>query len=334
MATNEQRRDWIRISLCDGVRPETWLYALETAKAADVDPHEFLTLSHLQRERTFHTPEGLERALQQHPGDTKRIDQLLDALDRHDIWMIPAWDEHYPDVVRQCMGAQAPPVLYCWGDRRILSRAALAMVGASEASASGLTAAQAYAEAVAARKIAVVSGLARGIDTASHQGALAADEGATIAVLPHGILRLAWPDELAGDADPSRVLAVSSWPPDHGWESRYAVERNKLIVALSDGVFAVETGLTGGTTYSVREARRTHKPLMTLEYAKGETPPSAVGNHSLRALGARMLPVIQHAAEAPLQGLLEDVDRQYKCRKSGVPWGDSGRADDAQGELF
>ena len=176
-----------------------------------------------------------------------------------------------------------------------------------------------------------VSGGARGIDSHSHLGAL---EGAatTTFVLPLGILAWRAPTELRQLMTRENTLALSAWPPDKAWSTRYALARNNIIAALGDGLFAVETGLKGGTTYSVREATRTRKPLWTLIYPPEDTPEAAEGNHSLLSSQANPLSPVEENDQPEIKPLVAQLRKEHSQRTAEIPWPPSENPE--QGELF
>jgi DNA processing protein len=123
---------------------------------------------------------------------------------------------------------------------------AIAIVGARRATPYGLATAERLAGDLAARGVTVVSGLARGIDTAAHRGALAAG-GRTIAVLGHGIDRCYPPENrwLAADIERSGAL-VSQFPPGTPALKHHFPVRNRTIAGLALGVVVVEAAERSG----------------------------------------------------------------------------------------
>jgi DNA processing protein len=149
-------------------------------------------------------------------------------------------------------------------DERLWSRPAVAIVGARAASASGLDLARELAWDLARRGVVVVSGLARGIDAAAHEGALLA-EGATVAVMGCGI-ETCYPPEHASLAEriASRGALVSEWPaltPARPW--RFP-RRNRLVSGLSDVLILVEGGAQSGALHTVAFATRQGREVMAV----------------------------------------------------------------------
>lgn len=177
------------------------------------------------------------------------------------IVTISPTDIRYPERVRATM---RPPALDTSGNLALLSRDAVGICGSRDASPEGLEYAFAWGREAAARGLVVVSGYARGVDRQAHRGALSAG-GGTIAVLPEGIEGFRIVKELQPLADlDDNFLAVSMFESGARWQAWRAMERNKLIVALSRELCVVEAGPRGGTINAATECVRQGKPLNTM----------------------------------------------------------------------
>jgi len=139
-----------------------------------------------------------------------------------------------------------PPLLWCRGTPDAFCRTAVAIVGSRSASSAALEVAGRLGAELAARGVAVVSGLARGVDSAAHRGALRT--GCTIAVLGSGLDRV-YPREHAGLArDIARAGAViSEFPPGSAPLKYHFPMRNRLISGLSRAVVIVEASEQSGS---------------------------------------------------------------------------------------
>lgn len=160
------------------------------------------------------------------------------------IAIVTLADDPYPALLREI--ADPPPVLYMRGDLEPDDEVRLAVVGSRRASRYGLSVADGIGAALAQRGIAVVSGLARGIDAAAHRGALRAG-GRTIAVLGSGLERL-YPAEHARLADEirGRGAVVSEYPLDVSPLPQLFPRRNRVISGLSAGTIVVEAAKASG----------------------------------------------------------------------------------------
>ena len=153
-------------------------------------------------------------------------------------------DEKYPQILKEI--ADAPLVLYIKGSPECLVSPAVAIVGSRRASLYGMGMAQVFAAKLAESGLTVVSGMARGIDTAAHQGAIKAG-GVTIAVLGCG-LNYVYPPEndLLAKSIFNTGAVISEFPMETPPASFNFPRRNRIISGLSRGVLVVEAALKSG----------------------------------------------------------------------------------------
>jgi DNA processing protein len=168
----------------------------------------------------------------------------------------------YPDLLAQLEGA--PPILTIRGDAALLQRPAVAIVGARNASAAAVKLSRDFSAALAEAGLAVVSGLARGIDGAAHRGALAAG-GATIGVIASGI-DVAYPPEHAGlqDEVANRGLLIAEQPPGTEPLARHFPSRNRIIAGLAAGTLVVEAAPKSGSLITARLAGEAGREVMAI----------------------------------------------------------------------
>ena len=146
------------------------------------------------------------------------------------------------------------------GRAELLRTAGVGLCGSRDASEQGIAMAQAAGATAANLDMPLISGYARGVDTAGHVAALSAG-GSTIAVLAEGIERFRLREEYRGfDTElDNKLTVVSQFPPGAGWSVRRAMARNALICALSAVIVVVEPRESGGTIAAAREALRTSR---------------------------------------------------------------------------
>ncbi|HXV40992.1 MAG TPA: DNA-processing protein DprA [Steroidobacteraceae bacterium] len=161
-------------------------------------------------------------------------------------------DPRYPAQLAAVRGC--PDALFVRGDPAALSLPQLAIVGSRAASPAGRETAFEFAAALAARGLAITSGLAAGIDAAAHRGALAAG-GVTIAVCGTGLDRV-YPAEHAGLAAEiaRRGALVSEFPPGTPPLAENFPQRNRLMSGLSRGVLVIEAAARSGSLITARHA--------------------------------------------------------------------------------
>ena len=170
-------------------------------------------------------------------------------------------DPAYPPLLAAL--DDAPPVIAVQGDAAILSRRAVAIVGSRNASANGRRIAERLAEDLASAGLVIVSGLARGIDTAGHRGALAS--GTTVACIAGGIDTVYPPENADLQARIAREGAVvAELPPGTIAQARHFPRRNRVIAGLSLGVIVVEAALRSGSLITARLAIETDREVFAV----------------------------------------------------------------------
>lgn len=198
----------------------------------------------------------------------------------------------YPPLLAQI--DQPPPALWVIGEPAVFQRPAVAIVGARNASALGLRAARNLARGLGEAGHVVVSGLARGIDAAAHEAALATG---TVAVLAGGLDRV-YPPENAGLA--ARIGAegalVSECPMGMEPTSRHFPRRNRLVSGLARGVLVIEAAVRSGSLITARCALEQGREAMACP--GGPEDPRAGGSNQLIREGAALIRSVDDVLEA------------------------------------
>lgn len=231
--------------------------------------------------------------------------RLLDHDASADIEAALAWaavaDHHVVTLAetaypKSLLEQPDPPILiYAKGRLELLNRPALAVVGSRNATRQGETNAEAFAEAIAAAGITVVSGLALGIDAAAHRGALKA-EASTIAVIGTG------PDRIypARNQDLARSIAergliVSEFPVGTPPLANNFPRRNRIIAGLGLGCLVVEAAQRSGSLITARLAAETGRDVFAIPGSIHS--PLARGCHALIRQGAKLVESAQDILE-------------------------------------
>jgi DNA processing protein len=172
------------------------------------------------------------------------------------------------------------------GNPALLGLPSVAIVGSRKVSLKGLDAARDCAAQLARAGVNVVSGYAKGVDTASHMAALEAG-GTTTLVLATGLSGFWIKDALKPIWDWDRVLVVSEFEEDEPWAPQRAFQRNGTIVRLSRAVIVAEAALISGTMNTVRQCLKREIPLFAVIYENMDD--FAQGNAEAVRLGANRL---------------------------------------------
>jgi DNA processing protein len=194
-------------------------------------------------------------------------------------------DPDYPERLREIF--DPPPVLWVRGDRALLSRPAIAVVGTRAPSPYGTGMAEMLSRDLAARRMVILSGMARGVDTAAHKGALKAG-GPTVAVWGTG-LDVVYPKENKGLAEEiilSGGAIVSEQPMGTFPAPQNFPLRNRIISGLSVGVLVVEAGEQSGTRVTARCALEQNRDVYAVP--GNVTNKGSWGPNTLIKQGARL----------------------------------------------
>jgi DNA processing protein len=200
--------------------------------------------------------------------------------------VITAQSPLYPKQLREI---HSPPiVLYVWGELTERDQHAIAVIGSRRTTHYGLESAKKLSYQLAYAGLTVVSGLARGIDTAAHHGALAA-KGRTVAVIGSGLLKL-YPPENAALAEKIRSgngAIVSEFSMEIEPDRQTFPMRNRIISGWSQGLLVVEAGANSGALISVAQALEQGRNVYAVP---GHiNAPSAIGSNRLIQQGAKLV---------------------------------------------
>ncbi|HVN27134.1 MAG TPA: DNA-processing protein DprA, partial [Candidatus Binataceae bacterium] len=218
----------------------------------------------------------------------------LAAIERLGIAVIDARDGTFPALLREI--PDAPLALFVRGDASTLTAPlSVAVIGSRRASAAGNAFASALAQDLARAGIAVVSGLARGIDGAAHRGALDGG-GATVAVMGGGHTRLYPPSHrsLANRIVEAGAL-VCEYPPSAAPLPANFPERNRIISGLCAAVVIIEARRHSGTSITARMALEQGRDVMAVPGSVGDGLHS--GCHRLIRQGALLVEGIADVLE-------------------------------------
>jgi len=215
-------------------------------------------------------------------------------------------DDDYPERLREIF--DPPPVLWVRGDRGLLSQPAIAVVGTRAPSAYGSGMAEMLSRDLAARRMVILSGMARGIDTAAHKGALSSG-GRTVAVWGTG-MDVVYPKEnkrLAEEIILAGGTIVSEQPMGTFPAPQNFPLRNRIISGMSVGVLVVEAGEQSGTRVTARCALEQNREVYAVP--GNVTSRNAWGPNTLIKQGARLT--------ATWEDIWEDLPSQIRLELEG-----------------
>ncbi|KAF0284035.1 DNA-processing protein DprA [Spiribacter roseus] len=271
---------WLWLARLPGVGPRTSTLIID----AYGHPEAFRAAS--EADRAAH---GLPRAAVRAPHDAVSLQPGIDAdlrwAEAGDRHLIARDDARYPTLLTRI--SDPPPMLYLRGDPDALNEPQVAMVGARNASENAIHIAEEFAAYLAATGLTVTSGLALGIDSAAHEGALAV-QGRTVAVMATGPDRL-YPreNEALADQIADNGALVTEMPTGTPVSRGLFPRRNRLIAGLSVGTLVVEAGRHSGSLETAYRAIEAGREAMAIPGSIHN--PRVKGCHALIRNGARLV---------------------------------------------
>lgn len=218
----------------------------------------------------------------------------LDLAEKLGVWLIHLEDNRYPSVLKQIY--DPPPVLYIKGTLTRQDNLALAIVGSRHPSLYGQEQSSRFAHLLSSAGFTITSGMARGIDTAAHQGALSA-VGRTIAVQGCGLANIFPPENknlfcLIAQSG----ACISELPLNFEPLAQNFPPRNRIIAGLSLGTIVIEAALRSGALITARAAMENDREVMAVP-GKIDSPLSK-GAHQLIKQGAKLIESVEDVTDA------------------------------------
>lgn len=281
MKNLEKQKYWIWLSLIKN------LGCIRKKKLLEIyrNPEKIYQLSYQELMKVESIGEVLARAIT----DDKIKMQLpkhIEYMEKNGIEIVSILDEEYPKVLKEIYD---PPIsLYCKGDKTILGKKSIGIVGCRDASEYGKKAAKYFAYQLAKENVVIVSGLARGIDSYAHIGNICA-QGKTIAVIGNGLDRI-YPEEntmLAQRIVKEGGVIVSEYPLGTKPDKMNFPARNRIISGLSTGILVVEAKKKSGTLITVDFALEQGKDVFVVPGNIDSI--NSVGTNDLIKQGAKMV---------------------------------------------
>jgi DNA processing protein len=286
---------WVQLSLTDGVGPILSRRIIESAggvgQACAASVALLRTVEGIGTAKASRIAESMQEAARQVAGEVERARAAGATMVCPDDDAYPALLRHIPDP---------PMVLYVRGALEPRDLNAVAVVGSRKCSFYGREQAERFGALLAGSGFTVVSGGARGIDSAAHRGALSHPHGRTIAVLGSGV-DVPYPPENAElfqqIAAKRRGAVVSEFPLGTPPNKENFPRRNRVVSGLSRGVLVVEADERSGALITARQACDDHgRPVFALP-GRVDNPLSA-GPHQLIRDGAVLVAKLDDVVEA------------------------------------
>lgn len=165
------------------------------------------------------------------------------------LWILARGDAEYPKFLKERLKHQAPAIVYGVGDKKLLSKGGLAIVGSRDIDDAGLEYTQRVAGICAEQNIQVISGGARGIDQASILSALEAG-GTAVGVIADSLAKAALSKKYRTEIQKDKLTLISTYDPNASFNVGNAMGRNKYIYAMSDYALVVNSTVNKGGTWA------------------------------------------------------------------------------------
>jgi DNA protecting protein DprA len=239
---------------------------------------------------------------------TPLLKQWESRLEQKGFQVLGYLDKQYPERLKKVLANQAPPMLYVWGNLKLLTQPSVGFCGSRDTSQKGVALAEDAAKQIAGHGWVVVSGHARGIDYTAHTTALK-NNGSTIIVFPEGFLNFRLRDELKELVNKTNTLIISEFQPNAAWSVANAMTRNRTICGLSDALIVVQAGTSGGTFEAGKFALSVKVPLFVADYADPSL--NGPGNPYFIRKGAKKVQKNPTTGLAILDELVDEVSSHY-----------------------
>ncbi len=239
----KERFAYLKLALSQNVGPITFKELIKHFKSADKAIENILDFKFKSSKRVIKLPPD------------SFVYEQFETAQKTGAQILFLEDADYPDLLKYI--EDAPPVLFIYGNKKLLNQKSISIVGSRNASLNGISLAKKTAYDLSSQNITVISGLAKGIDRAAHEGALAAgvSSGSTIAVLGTGV-DILYPRENQDiyNKIKEQGLLVSEMPFGTKPTPSAFPRRNRIISGLSYGTLVVEASLMSGSLITAREA--------------------------------------------------------------------------------
>jgi len=280
---------WLQLIRADGVGPVTFAKLLKHFGSVDVALGASIQQLTEIEGIDFKTAEAIARTRNNFSAKAE-----LELAEKLGVWLINFEDERYPPVLKSIY--DPPPVLYIKGSLTKNDNLAVAIVGSRRCSLYGQEQSSRFGHLLASAGFTIVSGMARGIDTAAHQGALAAG-GRTIAVQGCGLANI-YPQENANlfKKITQAGAVISELPLQYEPRSENFPARNRIIAGLSLGTIVIEAPFNSGALITAKAAIDYNREVMAVP-GKIDSPLSR-GAHQLIKQGAKLIESVADITDA------------------------------------
>lgn len=269
---------WIALEQTKGIGPVHLREIHQSLSRLDLSIVDLFALDQREIEKELSLSPAIARGVRDASDTLPVIEENYYTMLDAGISVTVFFEDMYPVRLKTLLKNEYPPILYTLGNLEIFRKKGAAIIGDINISQKGELITYLAARELCAHHITVISGLARGADMTAHRSALE-NGGTTMALLPYGFAHLKIPEILKNVFVPDNALLVSPFFLNREYSPYLAMQRNRIICALSLAAFIVESPKEGGIFEAAKSAKNIGVPLYTVEYT--DYPESAMGNSFL-----------------------------------------------------
>lgn len=208
---------------------------------------------------------------------------IIEDLLEQGYQIIPIFSSDYPKTLKRNLKFSSPILLYTYGNIELLHKESVAIVGSRNANDTSLNFTDNIASLSVSDGLVVVSGYAKGVDRQALDSAIR-NGGSSIIVLPQGITTFSSGfKSLYKEISSGRVLVISTFRPNAGWDKGLAMARNQYIYGLAEKIFVAESDSKGGTFSGVQDGLKKNRII----YVRKPNSNEKNANDLLISMGAK-----------------------------------------------
>lgn len=208
---------------------------------------------------------------------------IVEDLLEQGYQIIPIFSSDYPKTLKRNLKFSSPILLYAYGNIELLHKESVAIVGSRNANDTSLNFTDNIASLSVSDGLVVVSGYAKGVDRQALDSAIR-NGGSSIIILPQGITTFSSGfKSLYKEISSGRVLVISTFKPNAGWDKGLAMARNQYIYGLAEKIFVAESDSKGGTFSGVQDGLKKNRII----YVRKPNSNEKNANDLLISMGAK-----------------------------------------------
>lgn len=283
---------WFRLFKTKGLGPKKLFRIYEIMSQKNILPEDVFELQSKRDFVELFDGFGKELSNKLNNDDKSEIKSEFNELIENNVSVVYPGSDNLPlNYLRFVDQFGISPVIFCSGNISLLNSTGVSIVGSRDVSKEGIEFAEYLSAALAKNGINIISGYAKGVDSIAHDSALKA-EGTTTMVLSYGILNFSLKKDFKDVNTKRDLLVVSQFIPKDKWRARNAMQRNKLVCALSKGVIVIQSGpekdkdgRSSGTFNAGKNALKMGLPLFVVSPSELSEDKKIAGNEDLIRLG-------------------------------------------------